>query len=370
MQFGDDISSECGDQVRHLILALVNSVISTEEFHAKLQEATNFPLRPFVIPFLKTNLPFLQRELMHCAGLARQFPDRYLSIPEASVPPTFDGSFGQPAPKRSAPNIPIPQEQLIPPFHRTHLPQVRSEHPKALENTLSENPKTSKLNQVERIGTGETNQSSKEGINTKPIEEEKEKSILKPEFSNEMTVDAEREIYYVFHLLSTVSVMMEKARQSLNIVKKHGKNIDNKDGSLQQRGMNEGSSNCLHGVIKEVENAISAAEDQSADLISDVEKQRSKLLKRKLSGESEKALPLPPTISSSTLALALTSVDAHSKDDFNCWNCGREAHETCSGCNKAKYCGPFCQHKDWENHHKCCSKLSIDMTESHESDND
>lgn len=30
-----------------------NSTLTIEEFHAKLQEATNFPLRPFVIPFLK-----------------------------------------------------------------------------------------------------------------------------------------------------------------------------------------------------------------------------------------------------------------------------------------------------------------------------
>lgn len=30
-----------------------NSTLTIEEFHSKLQEATNFPLRPFVIPFLK-----------------------------------------------------------------------------------------------------------------------------------------------------------------------------------------------------------------------------------------------------------------------------------------------------------------------------
>ena len=34
-----------------------NSTISIEEFHAQLQEATNFPLRPFVIPFLKVCFP-------------------------------------------------------------------------------------------------------------------------------------------------------------------------------------------------------------------------------------------------------------------------------------------------------------------------
>lgn len=40
----------------------------------------------------------------------------------------------------------------------------------------------------------------------------------------------------------------------------------------------------------------------------------------------------------------------------NCWNCGRKASETCSGCNVARYCGSFCQHKDWDNHHHVCSQ--------------
>merc|ERR550519_1382615 len=57
---------------------LVNSTISIEEFHTQLQEATNFPLRPFVIPFLKANLPLLQRELLQCAQMAKQTPQQYL----------------------------------------------------------------------------------------------------------------------------------------------------------------------------------------------------------------------------------------------------------------------------------------------------
>lgn len=40
----------------------------------------------------------------------------------------------------------------------------------------------------------------------------------------------------------------------------------------------------------------------------------------------------------------------------HCWNCGRKASETCSGCNVARYCGAFCQHKDWENHHRVCGQ--------------
>lgn len=40
----------------------------------------------------------------------------------------------------------------------------------------------------------------------------------------------------------------------------------------------------------------------------------------------------------------------------SCWNCGRKASETCSGCNTARYCGSFCQHKDWEKHHHVCGQ--------------
>ncbi|NXQ57091.1 MTG16 protein, partial [Anthoscopus minutus] len=78
-QFGNDISPEIGERVRTLVLGLVNSTLTIEEFHAKLQEATNFPLRPFVIPFLKANLPLLQRELLHCARMAKQTPAQYLA---------------------------------------------------------------------------------------------------------------------------------------------------------------------------------------------------------------------------------------------------------------------------------------------------
>ncbi|XP_072926625.1 protein CBFA2T1 isoform X6 [Hemitrygon akajei] len=78
-QFANDISPEIGERVRSLVLGLVNSTRTIEEFHSKLQEATNFPLRPFVIPFLKANLPLLQRELFHCARLTKQTPAQYLA---------------------------------------------------------------------------------------------------------------------------------------------------------------------------------------------------------------------------------------------------------------------------------------------------
>ncbi|KAM9510366.1 LOW QUALITY PROTEIN: protein CBFA2T3-like [Guaruba guarouba] len=76
-QFSNDISPKIGEQVHTLILGLVNSTLTIDEFHTKLQEATNFPLRPFV-PFLKANL-LLQQELLHCTCVAKQIPAQYLA---------------------------------------------------------------------------------------------------------------------------------------------------------------------------------------------------------------------------------------------------------------------------------------------------
>ncbi|CAJ0955796.1 unnamed protein product [Ranitomeya imitator] len=90
-QFGSDISPEIGERVRALVLGLVNSTLTIEEFHSKLQEATNFPLRPFVwpieafigYPIIKRPIYVLtsqlQRELLHCARLAKQSPAQYLA---------------------------------------------------------------------------------------------------------------------------------------------------------------------------------------------------------------------------------------------------------------------------------------------------
>ena len=78
-QFGNVISPETGEKVQTLVLTLVNSTVTIEEFHCKLQEATNFPLHPFFIPFLRANLSLLQQELLHCARAAKQTPSQYLA---------------------------------------------------------------------------------------------------------------------------------------------------------------------------------------------------------------------------------------------------------------------------------------------------
>ena len=46
--------------------------MSAEEFHSALQEATNFPLRGFVLPYLKHTLPSLQKDLSSAARINNQ----------------------------------------------------------------------------------------------------------------------------------------------------------------------------------------------------------------------------------------------------------------------------------------------------------
>ena len=76
VQFGQDASGEMGDKVRALVLSLAAGNISSEEFKLALQDATNFPLRPYVLPFLKTHIPLLQRELTVLARASNQVSNR------------------------------------------------------------------------------------------------------------------------------------------------------------------------------------------------------------------------------------------------------------------------------------------------------
>ena len=46
--------------------------MTTEEFHRALQEATNFPLRSYVLPYLKRVLPMLQLDLNAAARAENQ----------------------------------------------------------------------------------------------------------------------------------------------------------------------------------------------------------------------------------------------------------------------------------------------------------
>ncbi|XP_077842847.1 protein CBFA2T3 isoform X14 [Macaca mulatta] len=93
--------------------------------------------------------------------------------------------------------------------------------------------------------------------------------------------------------------------------------------------------------MSELQKAVSDAERKAHELIST---ERAKM---------ERALAEAKRQASED---ALTVVNQQEDSSESCWNCGRKASETCSGCNAARYCGSFCQHRDWEKHHHVCGQ--------------
>lgn len=118
VQFGQDTSADVGDRLRSLVLSLAVSIfkknssflklyfqlfsifystfskiifnpqsggLSIEEFQLAVQEATNFPLRPHVLPFLRSHLPLLQREINSLARVSKQSALQYVRANDSSV---------------------------------------------------------------------------------------------------------------------------------------------------------------------------------------------------------------------------------------------------------------------------------------------
>ncbi|KAL6065774.1 hypothetical protein STEG23_019479 [Scotinomys teguina] len=353
-QFGNDISPEIGERVRTLVLGLVNSTLTIEEFHSKLQEATNFPLRPFVIPFLKANLPLLQRELLHCARLAKQNPAQYLAqheqlLLDASTTSPVDSSellldVNENGKRRT------PDRTPIDPSHRDLRDRTR---PMGLHGTRQE------------------------------------------EMIDHRLTDREwaEEWKHLDHLLNCIMDMVEKTRRSLTVlrrcqeadreelnywIRRYSDAEDLKKGgsggsshSRQQSPVNpdpvaldahreflhrpasgyvpeeiwkkaeEAVNEVKRQAMTELQKAVSEAERKAHDMITT---ERAKMERTVAEAKRQAAED------------ALAVINQQEDSSESCWNCGRKASETCSGCNTARYCGSFCQHKDWEKHHHICGQ--------------
>ncbi|XP_049790100.1 protein CBFA2T3-like [Schistocerca nitens] len=97
--------------------------------------------------------------------------------------------------------------------------------------------------------------------------------------------------------------------------------------------------------VAELQRAVAQAEAKAAELVAAERAKVEKVL-------AEARRQAVPTDDDEPPPAGVTAATANA-----CWNCGRRANETCSGCNTARYCGAFCQHKDWDSHHQVCCKL-------------
>ncbi|XP_015280730.1 PREDICTED: protein CBFA2T2 isoform X1 [Gekko japonicus] len=418
-QFGNDISPEIGEKVRTLVLALVNSRVTIEDFHCKLQEATNFPLRPFVIPFLEANLPLLQRELLHCARAAKQTPSQYLAQhehvllntntaspadssellmevngngkrhspdrreessferdPLPSEPPAKRVCTISPAPRHS-PALMLPVINPAGQFHPT---------PPPLQHYTLEDIATSHLyrDPGKMLEHRELRDRHSAGLNGGYQDELVDHRLTEREWADEWK--------HLDHALNCIMEMVEKTRRSMAVLRRCQEadreelnywkrrcsetTEPRKGGSdLIMRQHSPGSSDSVSSDSQREFSSRSGAAGyvteeiwkKAEEAVNEVKRQAMSEVQKAVAEAEQKAFEM---IASERARMEQTIADAKrqaTEDAFlvineqeesteSCWNCGRKASETCSGCNIARYCGSFCQHKDWERHHRICGQ--------------
>ncbi|XP_066050862.1 protein CBFA2T3 isoform X3 [Chamaea fasciata] len=420
-QFGNDISPEIGERVRTLVLGLVNSTLTIEEFHAKLQEATNFPLRPFVIPFLKANLPLLQRELLHCARMAKQTPAQYLAqheqlLLDANASSPIDSSellleVGESG-KRRTPDRTKENGLDRDPLHPEHLskrpctmspaqrysPSNGLSHP---PNGLGHPPAGPALPQhyrLEDMAMAHHYRDTYRHPDPRELRERQRPAAVhgtrQEEVIDHRLTDREwaEEWKHLNNLLNCIMDMVEKTRRSLTVlrrcqeadreelnhwIRRYSDAEDMKKGSPPSARPHNSSSAAaeapqldahrdfaprpLSGYMPEeiwrkAEEAVNEVKRQAMSelqkAVSDAERKAHELITTERA-KMERALAEAKRQASED---ALTVINQQEDSSESCWNCGRKASETCSGCNTARYCGSFCQHKDWEKHHHVCGQ--------------
>uniref|UniRef100_A0A8C4QY29 CBFA2/RUNX1 partner transcriptional co-repressor 3 n=1 Tax=Eptatretus burgeri TaxID=7764 RepID=A0A8C4QY29_EPTBU len=467
-QFGSDISPEIGERVRALVLGLVTSTLTIEEFHSKLQEATNFPLRPFVIPFLKANLPLLQRELLHCARLAKVSPAQYLTQHQhllldagapGLLPPAHHGGpvpAGPAGPPHGPPSPPYDSAEMLLDVGengKRRTPDRMRENGNDRDSMVPASKRTCTVSPGQRFNPSQaanglgpshhapaptmplapplppplptssgsqpsyypTHGPRPEGLGAlaRPHSHshasahyrdshlrERHRSLgmhapRQEEVIDHRLTDREwaEEWKHLDNLLNCILEMVEKTRRAIAVLRRC-QEADRQeinrwirrygDAEEIKKGCVASSSSGLvkpHGVGQTSAALLDAHRDFSArpgvgympEEIWRKAEEAVNEVKRQAMTELQKAVAEAERQARSTIANerthmeralseakrqateeALSLVGRQEDSSESCWNCGRKASETCSGCNAARYCGSFCQHKDWERHHHVC----------------
>ncbi|XP_044731925.1 protein CBFA2T3 [Chrysoperla carnea] len=466
VQFGADIGPDIGDRVRSMVLSLVSSNLSIEEFHQALQDVTNFPLRPFVLPFLRAHLPLLQREVHNLARASKQSTLQYVRTHDHIVlDPTFSPSEASEiffsneqqqqtsiiAPKRRASDsfyengIPsngsnslitstIPTQQSNESNHEYNIPskrQITSQYYQQnpfLLSTAGTIPApnisthastfflpTNATTNLPTIGGGggagtlqtqivdpyaNTNTNHVQSATMTPaipnkIENDSNENSSYRHFSTNLLCGnnngsnrGDEEWKNIHVMLNCILSMVEKTKRALTILQqRNGQDQTNDWLRKQDIGIDfkKAANEIMIQAIRQTEDRVAEVKRKAEEAVSEVKKQAVIELQKAVQLAETKACELVANERAkmekilldvrkkSTDDVLLSQHDVHDNSQSppinaqpatssqnSCWNCGRKANETCSGCNVARYCGAFCQHKDWENHHAvCCQQNTL-----------
>ncbi|XP_013780863.1 protein CBFA2T1-like isoform X2 [Limulus polyphemus] len=380
-QFGNEISPEVGERVHAFILGLVNSSLTIEEFHQKVQDVTGYPLRPFVIPFLKSHLPMLHSEILHFARLAKQTPQQYLRQYEQAVLDSAAHPSGEPFEifqldskenrKRRTPS----DSDLRRPVESNGYSDTSSEGPYPTKRHLT----LPNLNIGSRLSPAVTANHVHSNISFRFDDSsvfrmrerdryERYERTFQREVSEER--DMEDEWRNIHTMLNCILGMVDKTKRALAILQQRSHVEWNDFSPWTRRHLEVGefdmkkSNNDILTRCKSAEERVSEVR-RRAEAVKEMKRQAVTELQKAVSAAESKANELLAVERTKMERLisearrqgseeALASINQQEDSTENCWNCGRKANETCSGCKVARYCGSFCQHRDWESHHKIC----------------
>ncbi|XP_018494565.2 protein CBFA2T3-like [Galendromus occidentalis] len=369
-QFGNDISPEVGEKVHQYIQGVVGGSISIDDFHAKIQEVTSYPLRPFVTPFLHSNLPLMQSDLLSVARSAKQSPQQYLRAHESFLldPHCQAGE---------------PFEIFHPEAKENSLKRPRS------ENRLKEEPFGPHNKRARQLSSNGVQMPSRLDSSHEIYRERLDRidRILRPEPRSDAVDDVLRNIH---NMLNCIIGLVEKTKRAVSVLQRAPgipsglladfvwtpiiSSVDAREQDVVDKkriGDFLGPLNFDRGV--ELETRVSEVRRKAEEAVNEVKRHAVLELQKTLSAAESRTSELLAVerakMNSILSEAAARRLDLHdhvmhpmigSEDaESSCWNCGRRASETCSGCNLARYCGSFCQHKDWEQHHKVCGASGL-----------
>uniref|UniRef100_A0A674NM10 RUNX1 partner transcriptional co-repressor 1 n=1 Tax=Takifugu rubripes TaxID=31033 RepID=A0A674NM10_TAKRU len=409
-QFGNDISPEIGERVRTLVLGLV------------------------------ANLPLLQRELLHCARLAKQNPAQYLAQHEQLL---LDTSTTSPVDssellldvnengKRRTPDRtkengferdgslhpdvhPSKRPCTISPAQRFSPSNGLSYQPNGLPHPGPLPPQHYRLDDM-AIAHHYRDSYRHPASNHREIRERarpigmhsgtRQEEVIDHRLTDREWAEEWKHLDHVRKLLNCIMDMVEKTRRSLTVlrrcqeadreelnywIRRYSDAEELKKGAAsgqsrqQSPAVQENSASEIHRemlprpvsgyVPEEIWKKAGAAGLTSSvstlfpeEAVNEVKRQAMSELQKAVSEAERKAHEM---ISSERAKMertvaeakrqaaedALIIINQQEDSSESCWNCGRKASETCSGCNTARYCGSFCQHKDWEKHHHVCGQ--------------
>uniref|UniRef100_A0A1L8DDI8 Putative nervy n=1 Tax=Nyssomyia neivai TaxID=330878 RepID=A0A1L8DDI8_9DIPT len=376
VQFGQDSGPDVGDRVRALVLSLASGGLTSEEFKVAVQEATNFPLRPYVLPFLKTHIPLLQRELSALARANNQSVSQFVRSNESSVfefahnptehseifLPIEGGTFagngasingnGLLLKRRASDNFFDTQHQHEWSDH--NIPSKRPHHSLMLNSGASAAahllPAHTPLFDYQLAPHLHTDFGSS---TDKPPFGRDERADLRP--VDYRSGRSDEEWKNIHTMLNCISAMVDKTKRAITILQQRGADTHQsyQEASLAEikrltdekvadfkRSAEDAVNQVKRQAVIEIQRAVAAAEARALEIVAQERLKMDKLFAELGKGASD-----------ATPEETQTNI---------CWKCGRKATETCSGCSLAKYCSAFCQHKDWEQHIKICGTIRLD----------